>query len=80
MAKKKSPSVKVGDHVEWETSQGKTQGRITRKVTGTAQAGGHTAEASEEEPQFEVKSDKSGKTAIHKPSTLKKKPKEAGGE
>ena len=45
MAKKKSPSVKVGDHVEWETSQGTTQGRVTRKVSGTAQAGGHTAEA-----------------------------------
>lgn len=65
--------LKKGDPVEWNTSRGKTTGKVTRKVTGTAKAGGHTAKASSGEPQYEVKSDKSGKTAIHKPDALKKK-------
>lgn len=65
--------LKKGDPVEWNTSQGKTTGKVTKKVTGTDKAGGHTAKASSSEPQYEVKSDKSGKTAIHKPDALAKK-------
>ena len=37
--------LKAGDQVEWNTSQGKTRGVVTRKVTGAAKAGGHTAHA-----------------------------------
>ena len=66
------PALKKGDTVEWSTSQGRTEGTVTRKVTGTAHAGGHTAKASPEAPQYEVKSDKSGKTAIHRPGLLRK--------
>ena len=66
-------TLKKGDEVEWKTSQGKTTGTVTKKVTGEAKAGGHTAKASAIEPQYEVKSDKTGKTAIHKPDALKKK-------
>jgi hypothetical protein len=61
-----------GDKVEWNTPQGKTSGTVTRKVTTAAKAGGHTAKASPAEPQYEVKSAKSGKAAIHKPDSLKK--------
>lgn len=61
---------KVGDKVAWTTSQGKTSGTVTRKVTGTATVKGHTAKASKSEPEFEVKSAKSGKKAIHKPEAL----------
>jgi len=64
--------VAKGDKVSWNTSQGETHGTVTAKVTGTAKAGGHTAHASPEDPQFRVKSDKTGKTAIHKESALKK--------
>lgn len=65
-------SLKVGDKVKWGTAQGETKGTVTKKVTGTAKVGGHTAKASKDEPQFKVKSDKSGKEAIHKPEELKK--------
>jgi hypothetical protein len=65
-------SLSKGDKVQWETSQGRTEGTVTRKVTGTAKAGGHTAKASPSHPEYEVKSDRSGKTAIHKPEALKK--------
>ena len=63
---------KKGDKVEWDSSGGTSQGKVVEKVTDTAKVKGHTAKASEEEPQYRVKSDKSGKEAIHKPEELKK--------
>ncbi|MFO0863979.1 MAG: DUF2945 domain-containing protein [Gemmataceae bacterium] len=69
---KKTSNLKVGDSVEWNTSQGKTKGKITKKVTKLAKAGGHRAKASKAKPQFEVTSAKSGKKAIHQPTGLKK--------
>ncbi len=63
---------KAGDHVRWDTSQGETSGKVVKKETGTAKAGGHTAKASKDEPQYRVKSDKSGKEAIHRPEELRK--------
>ncbi|CAN5254216.1 DUF2945 domain-containing protein [soil metagenome] len=65
-------SLKVGDKVEWDSSGGHSTGKVTAKVTGTAKVKGHVAKASRAEPEFKVKSDKSGKTAIHKPESLKK--------
>lgn len=62
----------AGDKVEWNTPQGKTKGEVVRKVTGTGKAGGHTAKASAADPQYEVKSAKTGKKAIHQPAALKK--------
>ncbi len=66
-------SLKKGDKVEWGTPQGKTHGTVEEKVTGTESVKGHTAKASKDEPEFKVKSDKSGKEAIHKPEELHKK-------
>ena len=64
--------LKKGDEVSWNTSQGRTHGTVTRRVTGEAQAGGHTAHASPEDPQYEVRSAKTGRKAIHKAGALKK--------
>ncbi|CAG2138246.1 DUF2945 domain-containing protein [Cupriavidus plantarum] len=64
--------VAKGDKVRWQTSQGPTEGTVTRRVTATAKAGGHTAKATPSEPQYEVKSARSGKKAIHKADALKK--------
>ena len=79
MAKKKNQLLEIGDHVAWNTPQGKTEGEIVAKHTKEAKAGGHTAVPSPEEPQFEVKSAKTGKTAIHKPAALSKAPKKSRG-
>ena len=65
-------TLKTGDKVKWGTSQGETHGTVVKKETKTAKVKGHTAKASKEEPQYRVKSDKSGKEAIHKPEELKK--------
>ncbi|MEJ8852309.1 DUF2945 domain-containing protein [Variovorax rhizosphaerae] len=62
----------VGDTVDWNTSQGKTTGVVTRKVTKTATVKGHTAKATKSKPEFEVKTLKSGKKAIHTAQALKR--------
>lgn len=64
--------VKEGDKVKWNTSGGETHGTAEKKVTSETKIKGHVAKATKEEPQFVVKSDKSGKEAIHKPKELKK--------
>lgn len=65
-------SFKAGDKVKWDTPQGETSGKVVKKETGTTKAGGHTAKATKDDPQYRVKSDKSGKEALHKPDELKK--------
>lgn len=65
-------SLKAGDKVKWDTPQGETTGKVVKKQTGTTKAGGHTAKATKDDPQYRVKSDKSGKEAVHKPDELKK--------
>lgn len=64
--------VKVGDKVVWNTPQGETSGTVEKEVTSATKVKGHVAKATKQEPQFVVKSAKSGKTAVHKPEELKK--------
>ena len=61
-----------GDKVRWGTSGGETHGTVEKKVTGTTRVKGHVAKATKDEPQFLVKSGKTGAKAIHKPDELKK--------
>jgi hypothetical protein len=64
-----------GDHVAWDTPQGETHGTVERKLTEPMQIKGHKVAASPENPEYLVKSDKSGKEAAHKPSELRRRPK-----
>jgi hypothetical protein len=59
-----------GDHVTWQSHGSTTEGAVERKITKDTEASGRTVRASKDEPQYEVKSDKSGKTAVHKPGAL----------
>ena len=68
----RAKNLKAGDGVTWDTPQGETSGTVVRKVTSTQKAGGHTAKASKEAPQYRVKSAKSGKEAIQRPEELRK--------
>ena len=63
---------KKGDKVTWGTSQGETKGTVEKTVTSTTKVKGHTAKATKDKPEVMVKSDKSGKKAVHKPEELKK--------
>lgn len=66
-------TLKKGDQVEWETSQGTTSGTVKKKLTSPAKIKGHKVAASEANPEYLVESDKSGKPAAHKAESLKKK-------
>ena len=65
-------SLKSGDKVKWNTSQGETRGKIVKKQTTPTKIKGHKVAASKDDPEYIVKSDKSGKIAAHKPTQLKK--------
>ena len=67
-----STEFKKGDRVEWETSQGKTVGEVEQKLTEPIEIKKHHVAASEENPEYLVKSEKTGKEAAHKPDALKK--------
>lgn len=67
-----SKKLKPGDRVEWETSQGKTRGKVKEKITAGRSIKGHKVAASKGDPQFLVVSEKSGKPAAHKPESLRK--------
>lgn len=64
-----------GDEVAWSSHGSETTGKVEKKITRRTEAAGRTVAASEEEPQYEVRSDKSGKPAVHKPAALRKKKK-----
>ena len=62
-----------GDEVEWKSHGGTAEGEVEKKITSETEAGGRKVKASKDEPQYLVKSDKSGGEAVHKPCALKKK-------
>ena len=66
-----SDNLKKGDHVTWKSHGSEAEGEVKRKITSDTEAGGRTVRASEDDPQYEVESEKSGKTAVHKPGALK---------
>ena len=66
MAKKFKP----GDHVSWNSEAGRVSGTIIKIHTKAFDYKGYTHHASEEDPQYEIKSDKSNHIAAHKGSAL----------
>ncbi len=63
---------KVGDHVEWNSEAGRVRGHIIKVVTTPIQFKGYTRHASEKEPQYMIKSDRTDHIAVHKGSALTK--------
>lgn len=62
---------KVGDHVMWNSEAGHVSGKIIRVHTTDFEYKGYTHHADKENPQYEIKSDKSDHIAAHKASALK---------
>lgn len=62
----------IGDHVEWNSEAGRVSGKITKKVTSEISFHGRKVHASEAEPQYLIKSDKTDHEAMHKGSALRK--------
>lgn len=62
-----------GDKVQWESSQGTIEGVVEKKLTEPADIKKHHVNASKDNPQYLVKSDNTGKEAVHKPEALTKR-------
>ncbi len=65
--------LKKGDSVTWKSHGGTAEGTVEKKITSETEAGGRKVKASKDEPQYEVESEKSGGTAVHKPGALHEK-------
>jgi len=63
---------KVGDHVTWNSEAAYVSGKIIRVHTKDADYKGYTHHASPDDPQYEIKSDKTDHIAMHKGAVLKK--------
>lgn len=62
----------VGDHVTWNSEAGHVSGKITKVHKRDFDYKGQRHHASSDDPQYEIKSDKSDHIAAHKGSALKK--------
>lgn len=62
---------KWGEKVAWGSAQGETKGTVEKKVTRPMDIKGHHVAVSKDNPEFLVKSDKTGAEAAHKASELK---------
>jgi len=64
---------KTGEQVTWNSEAGHVSGTIIKIHTTNFNYKGYTHHASKEDPQFEIKSDKTEHIAVHKTSALSKK-------
>ena len=64
--------LKTGDKVAWQSSGGGSVGRVERKLTSPGKIKGHEVAASEDNAEYLVRSEKSGKIAAHKPGSLRR--------
>jgi hypothetical protein len=62
---------KVGDHVTWNSEAGHVSGTIVKIHTENVNYKGYVHHASKEDPQYEIKSDKTDHIALHKTVALK---------
>jgi len=67
-----STKFKVGDAVHWNSEAGDIRGKVTKVHLKDVEFMGKHRPASKDEPQYEVKSDKTGHLAMHKEAALKR--------
>jgi hypothetical protein len=63
---------KVGDAVHWNSEAGDIKGKVTKVHLNDVEFMGKHRPASKDEPQYEVKSDKTGHLAMHREAALKR--------
>ncbi|WP_041833393.1 DUF2945 domain-containing protein [Actinoplanes sp. N902-109] len=64
-------SLKKGDKVTWKSHGQNVPGTVEQKITSRTEEAGRTVDASKDDPQYKVKSDKTGREAVHKEGALK---------
>jgi hypothetical protein len=62
-----------GDKVTWQSHGSTAEGTVEEKITSDETAAKRKVRASKDDPQYRVRSAKSGNDAVHKPGALKKK-------
>ncbi len=62
---------KVGDHVSWNSEAGRASGHISKVHKKDFDWKGYTHHASADDPQYEIRSDKTDHVAVHKGSALR---------
>jgi len=67
-----SKQFKVGDHVRWNSEAGHVSGKIIKIHTKDFTYKGYTHHATKDDPQYEIKSDKTDHIAAHKGKALQK--------
>lgn len=67
-------ALKKGDRVTWRSHGQDVEGRVVHPITERVEAAGRTVDASPEEPQFKVKSDRTGREAVHRAEALHRRP------
>lgn len=65
-----SKQIRKGDKVDWKSHGSTVTGSVEEKITADTKTAGRTVRASKDEPQYRVRSDKSGRDAVHKPESL----------
>lgn len=61
---------RIGDHVTWNSEAGRVSGTIISIHTSDFNYRGYIHHASDDDPQYEIKSDKTDHVAAHKGSAL----------
>jgi hypothetical protein len=64
---------KLHDRVSWNSEAGRVSGRIVKVHTKDVNYKGYVHHASKDEPQYEIKSDKTDHVALHKGAALRLK-------
>jgi Hypervirulence associated proteins TUDOR domain len=67
-----SKTFERGDHVSWNSEAGRVRGRVIRVHTKDVNYKGYVHHASKDEPQYEIKSDKTDHVALHKGKALRR--------
>jgi hypothetical protein len=65
-----SNDLAVGDHVRWNSEAGEVTGVIVKKHVRDTEYKGHMRRCTREDPQYEIKSDKTDHVAMHKGDVL----------
>jgi hypothetical protein len=67
-----SEQLRKGDKVSWKSHGSTVTGTVEEKITSDTKTAGRTVRASTDDPQYRVRSDKSGRDAVHKPDALRR--------
>ncbi len=63
---------KVGDHVSWNSEAGRVSGTIVKVHTRDTDYKGYVHHASADDPQYEIRSDRTDHVALHKGGALRR--------